>query len=212
MFTGLVEAMGSVVELGAAGAGRRLQIEAPFALDLAIGESVSINGCCLTVIRRDDRCADFEAGPETLAKTNLIHLKKGSRVNLERALGANGRLGGHIVQGHVDGTAILARRTREKEWETFWFETAQLAPQLVSKGSVAVEGVSLTVVDVTSNSFSVALIPHTLSMTTLGSLREGAVVNIEVDILGKYVMSYLQRLRGEGGLTFGQLQSAGMAP
>jgi riboflavin synthase len=194
MFTGLVEALGTVARIAEESQGARLAISAPFVDELVIGESVAINGCCLTVVSKGPD-ADFQAGPETLRRTNLGELRAGDRVNLERALPANGRLGGHIVQGHVDGVGTVRSRKRDGEWETIWFTAGDLAAQMVSKGSVAVDGVSLTVVDVANDAFSVALIPHTLAATTIGSREVGATVNIETDILGKYVMRMLESWR-----------------
>ena len=182
-------------------------IHAPeFASDVVLGESIAINGVCLTVVAGCSEACSFEVSPETLRRTNLGELQRGSPVNLERALRLSDRLGGHIVQGHVDGMGRLNARRRDGEWEIFWFGcAAELAAQMVSKGSVAVDGVSLTVVDVTADSFSVALIPHTLKSTTLGSKSTGGSVNLETDVLAKYVWKCL---RG-GGVSLASLQQAG---
>jgi riboflavin synthase len=162
--------------------------------DVAIGDSIAINGCCLTVVFFDETRWEFQAGEETLSKTSLGQLQVGSPVNLERSLPANGRLGGHFVQGHVDGTATVDSAEVDGEWVTIWFRVPrELASQLVPKGSVAVDGVSLTVVDVEEDRFSVALIPHTLDVTTLGIRKAGDRVNIETDILGKYVQKFMQK-------------------
>jgi riboflavin synthase len=191
VFTGLVECLGTIETTEADAAGRRLVVAAPFAAALALGESVAINGCCLTVVSRDDRTASFQAGPETLRRTNLGGLGPGDRVNMERSLRLSDRLGGHLVQGHVDGLGRIAERVAQGEWETVWFTVPQdLAKFLVSKGSVAVDGVSLTVVDVAADRFSVALIPHTLAVTTLGFKGVGASVNLEMDILAKYLYQW----------------------
>src|SRR5258708_6459554 len=197
MFTGLVETLGSVLRIEVAGVGRQLTVVAPtIAPELALGESVAINGACLTVVAHDRETCRFQAGPETLARTNLGELANGDRVNLERALRVGDRLGGHLVQGHVDGVALIAERLRQGEWEIVWFQCpAELAAQMVSKGSVAVDGVSLTLVDVTADRFSVALIPHTLAQTTLGFKQPGAVVNLETDLLAKYVWKCLQQMK-----------------
>ena len=194
MFTGLVEAMGEVVERASTGAGDRLVLrEGALAPHLTIGESVSVNGTCLTVVAQDSDLFAFEVGPETLHRTNLGDLKPGDRVNLERSLRLSDRLGGHLVQGHVDGVGQVDRRLPEGEWLTVWFRCPEeLAAQMVTKGSVAVDGISLTVVDVTRDGFSVALIPHTLAQTTLGFKGAGAAVNLETDLLAKYVWRYLQ--------------------
>src|SRR5262245_43233804 len=197
MFTGLVEALGTVRRVEADGAGKHLVIAAPLASELAIGESVAVNGVCLTVVERDAETFRFQAGPETLHRTNLGELTAGDRVNLERALRLSDRLGGHLVQGHIDGVGRIASREQQGEWETVWFRCpAELAAQMVSKGSVAVDGISLTVVDVTADGFSVALIPHTLKMTTLGFKAPGAAVNLETDLLAKYVFRQLSLVLG----------------
>jgi riboflavin synthase len=191
MFTGLVEGQGIVRAIQPDGEDAiRLEIEIPDSMTegLAIGDSVSINGCCLTVIELAAEIAAFQAGSETLSKTNLGRFGVGDHVNLERSLAANARLGGHFVQGHVDGVGQLHSIDRDGEWVTMWFEIPQpLIKLLVPKGSIAVDGISLTVVDVEDNRFSVALIPHTLEVTTLGMRASGDDVNIETDILGKYV-------------------------
>jgi riboflavin synthase len=207
MFTGLVETLGTVRRLEPQGAGRRLTVAAPsLAAQLAVGESVAINGACLTVVERDAETCSFQAGPETLQRTNLGELRPGDRVNLERALRMGDRLGGHLVQGHIDGLGRIAERRREGEWELIWFHCpAELAAQMVPKGSVAVDGISLTLVDVGGDRFSVALIPHTLAVTTLGFKRPGATVNLETDLLAKYVWKCL---RG-GAVTSETLRQAG---
>ena len=203
MFTGLVEARGSVVELIDEPPARRLEVEvgSEWVVDSAIGDSVAINGCCLTVVSIGSSTLSFEAGAETLARTNLGDLSGGDPVNLERPLAAGGRLGGHFVQGHIDGTAEVMEVTRDGDWVTMWFQVpGSLAMGLVPKGSVAVDGVSLTVVEVVSDRFSVALIPHTLEVTTLGIRQAGSRVNIETDILAKYVQKLVAGERaGDAG-------------
>jgi riboflavin synthase len=174
----------------------RLIIRVPddFEIDGQLGESVAINGCCLTVVDIDGRFWSFQAGSETLSKTNLRRLGPGDVVNLERALPVNGRLGGHFVQGHIDGLGQVDRVDVDGEWVTMWFRgPRELVDQLVPKGSVAIDGVSLTVVQITGDRFSVALIPHTLQQTTLGVRKPGNDVNLETDILGKYVQRLLER-------------------
>jgi riboflavin synthase len=198
MFTGLVEGQGTVRQIATLPVGLRLSVVPDAAVfsarDAAIGDSISISGCCLTVVAIDHDSLDFEAGEETLSKTNLGRLKVGSRVNLERSLAANARLGGHFVQGHVDGVAAVSRVVRNGDWTDMWFSpTGDQQRLLVPKGSVAIDGISLTVVNVTDDQFSVALIPHTLEITTLGSADIGDLVNIENDILGKYVDQLLER-------------------
>jgi riboflavin synthase len=197
MFTGLVEALGRVerIEPDADG-GRRLTIAAPFVRELEIGESVAVSGACLTVIARIDESFAVEAGPETLRKTTFGSLAVGDPVNLERSLQLGDRLGGHLVQGHVDGVGQIVERTRSGEWETVWFEgPAALVAPMVPKGSVAIDGVSLTLVDVTRDRFSVALIPHTLAATTLGTKPVGAGVNLETDLISKYVAKWMENLK-----------------
>lgn len=200
MFTGLVEGQGTVRVLKKESVGLRLSI-APDAdcfpvSELSMGESVSICGCCLTVVQIDAETADFEAGDETLSKTSLGQFAEGSRVNLERALAAGDRLGGHFVQGHVDGTATVDDVQRQEEWVDMWFRAdSELTELMVPKGSVAVDGVSLTVVNVEPERFSVALIPHTLEITTLGRRQSGDLVNIEPDILGKYVAKFMKNVQ-----------------
>lgn len=192
MFTGLVEGQGKLLQIEPDGPGVRLLIEPfPSARDTALGDSIAINGCCLTVIDLNGGWS-FQAGTETLSRTTLGVLRVGDRVNLERSLPADGRLGGHFVQGHVDGVGRVAAIDREGDWIVMRFVVpAALTRQMVSKGSIAVDGVSLTLVDVTSDQFSVALIPHTLEVTTLGRRGVGDGVNIETDILGKYLEKML---------------------
>jgi riboflavin synthase len=196
MFTGLVEAMGVVREISRDGVGARLVLAQPAIASAAkLGDSVAINGVCLTVVARDDETFAFQAGPETLAKTNLGELQQGDRVNLERALTVGDRLGGHIVQGHVDGVGRIARRVTEGEWQVIWFACPpDLNRFLVSKGSITVDGVSLTVVEVRPEGFSVALIPHTLAATTLGFKQPGDTVNLETDLIAKHLVRYLDGL------------------
>jgi len=189
VFTGLVEALGSVEHITDEGAGRRLTLHWPgLTPPLALGESVAVNGCCLTVVRADGPRFDVQAGPETLLRTNLGAARPGDRLNLERALRVGDRLGGHFVQGHVDTTAALRTRRPEGEWEFLAFQIdPNWTAYMVPKGSVAVDGVSLTLVTVDPDGFSVMLIPHTLSVTTLGTLAPGDHVNIETDMLARHV-------------------------
>ncbi len=207
MFTGLIEALGVVRELTADGAGRFLVIEAaPLAADLALGESVAVNGCCLTVVAHDAATCSFQAGPETLLRTNLGELQPGGRVNLERSLRVGDRLGGHIVQGHIDGVGRIDRIASDGDWVVMGFACPpDLSAQMVSKGSVAVDGVRLTLVDVEDGRFTVALIPHTLANTTLGLKKPGDAVNLETDLLAKYVQKCLA---GEKEFTAENAESA----
>jgi riboflavin synthase len=194
MFTGLIETLGTVCRVDQDGAGRHLVVTEPkLAPQLTLGESVAVNGACLTVVERDAQTFRFQAGPETLLRTNLGELANGDVVNLERSLRLSDRLGGHLVQGHVDGLGTIASRKREGDWELVFVRCpVELAAQMASKGSVAVDGISLTLVDVTKDSFSVALIPHTLAQTTLGRKTVGAAVNLETDLLAKYVWKCLK--------------------
>jgi len=189
MFTGIVEAMAEVIELVSQPPGAKLVLRSPvIAADAQLGASIAINGCCLTIVEIRGEELAFEAGPETLSRTNLGELRVGSKVNVERSLAVGDRLGGHFVTGHIDGTGQLEKRIDDGDWSTLWFKTpGDLMRQMASKGSVAVDGVSLTLVDVDSDQFSVALIPHTLEVTTLGALKPGHRVNLETDLLAKYV-------------------------
>lgn len=173
MFTGIVQRQGLVVAPG-----RRLRIETGWT-DLAHGESVAVAGVCLTVARLAGDAVDFDLVAETLKKTNLGRLRRGDRVNLERALRHGDRLSGHLVQGHVEGTGTVTRTGRILRVET------DLADRMIPKGSITVDGVSLTIVDVEPGAFTVALIPTTRKITTLGRVRKGAPVNLELDLLTK---------------------------
>jgi riboflavin synthase len=200
MFTGLVEGLGTIVSIADEPAGIRLVVDGGPIVRLETetrptecGDSVAINGCCLTVISIDGDHWAFQAGTETLSKTNLGQLRPGDPVNLERSLPVNGRLGGHFVQGHVDGVGTVDQIDRDSDWVTMGFKvSAALAELMVPKGSVAVDGVSLTLVTVEADRFTIALIPHTLSVTTLGRRAVGSTVNIETDILGKYAQKLLR--------------------
>jgi riboflavin synthase len=189
MFSGIVEALGTVAEVRAEPPGCRLIIrQARIAAETAVADSISVNGCCLTVVEAGGETFGFQAGPETLSRTNLGELRPGSPVNLERALAVGGRLGGHFVSGHVDAVGTLLEREDYGDWCTSWFSVPRnLARQMASKGSIAVDGISLTIVESLPDRFSVALIPYTLAVTTLGSLAPGGKVNLETDVLAKYV-------------------------
>jgi riboflavin synthase len=192
VFSGLVECQGMVRSWEArAKGGVELQIESSLiAEDARIGDSICVNGCCLTVVRIEPTSAllFFEAGAETLSKINSEGFAKGAKVNLERSLKLGDRIGGHLVTGHVDGLGIVDRRIDHGDWSDFWFVASKaLMRQMAAKGSIAVDGVSLTLVEVAEDRFSVALIPHTLAVTTLGGKKKGDRVNLETDILAKYV-------------------------
>ncbi|MCH8840079.1 MAG: riboflavin synthase [Planctomycetes bacterium] len=194
MFTGLVQSLATVRAVVSEGPGVRLVIaDSMTALRAAVGDSIALNGCCLTVVSVDDECLTFEAGPETLARTTLGKLAKGDRVNLETSLKVGDELGGHLVTGHIDAVGTIDARQDDAEWSTLWVRVpGDLMRQIASKGSVAVDGVSLTLVDVEDRRFSVALIPHTLHVTTLGSRQLGDRVNLETDVLAKYVQRQLE--------------------
>ncbi len=200
MFTGLVEALGIVDTVRAEGPGVRLLVRAAeVAADAKLGDSIAINGCCLTVVEKNAASLCFDAGSETLSRTNLGQLIPGSRVNLERSLRIGDRLGGHYVSGHIDAVGNLEQVKLEGAWAFFWFRVPpELTRQMASKASIAVDGVSLTLVDVQPGLFSVALIPHTLEVTTLGKLVPGDTVNIETDILAKYVEQQLRQTTAAG--------------
>ena len=196
LFTGIVECVAEVVAIEPRGAGARLLVAAPaIAAEARVGDSVAVNGACLTVSEAAGDRVAFEAVRETLERTALGDLAAGSRVNLERALRADGRLDGHIVQGHVDETGrVRELRAGPNDMRLLVAARRSFTDWLVEKGSVAVDGVALTVVGVGEDGFDVALIPHTLAVTTLGALAPGARVNLEADVLGKYVRRYLARL------------------
>ncbi len=193
MFTGLIETMGTVTAIADQPPGKRFTIDAGIVAEgAAIGDSICINGCCLTVVAINHVQMDFEAGQETLSRTNLCDLQIGSLVNLERSLAVGDRLGGHYVTGHIDAVGSLIERSDDPPWAHLRFEMpSRLASQVAAKGSIAIDGISLTVVDVDDHSFSVALIPHTLQVTTLGHRTTGDKINLETDILAKYVQRSL---------------------
>ncbi len=191
MFTGLIERVGTIETIQEIGDSRRLVIgveDDQWLNDAQMGESISVNGVCLTVIEYSNRSFAVEAVEETMRRTNLGRLAEGSRVNLERALLASARLGGHIVQGHVDGVGcVTASRTEGEGWWITFEPPFALMKFIVEKGSICIDGISLTVANAAYNRFSVALIPHTRAHTTAQSWDEGAQVNLEVDIIAKYV-------------------------
>lgn len=200
MFTGLVETVGTVLSVEERGAARALKIgvEEGFLTDAEIGESISVGGCCLTVTEFDATSFAVEAIEETMRRTTLGEKTVGSRVNLERALKANARLGGHIVQGHIDGVGACTASRNEGEGRWITFEPPfDLMKYVVEKGSICIDGVSLTVANVAYSKFSVALIPHTRSVTTAGEWEPGANVNLEVDLIAKYVERLTQWTRTE---------------
>jgi riboflavin synthase len=194
MFSGLIEATARIAALLEEPGGVRLVLERPAEYtDVRLGDSIAIQGCCLTVVELTDNRMSFQAGRETLSRTSLGSRKAGDKLNCERSLKLGDRLGGHLVTGHVDGQGALVSRDNEAEWSNMVFRApAALMRQMASKGSITIEGVSLTLVDVTDETFSVALIPHTLAHTTLGELEVGDAVNLETDLLAKYVQRQLE--------------------
>jgi riboflavin synthase len=201
MFTGIVEELGTVDAIEPQGDALRLSIRAETVLDdVRLGDSIAVNGCCLTVVSVDDGVWTADVMQETLDKTSLLGAGPGDRVNLERAVAAGDRLGGHLVQGHVDGVGTVTRRTPSEHWELVEISLpTELSRYLVDKGSITVDGVSLTVVATSldqrtgAQTFTVSLIPETLARTTLGFRTPGDRVNLEVDVIAKYV----ERLLGD---------------
>jgi riboflavin synthase len=196
MFTGIVQRLAEVADVVAELPGVRLVIREPrLAATSKVGDSIALNGCCLTVVAVDDGRLSFQAGEETLSRTNLGELTRGSQVNVEASLRAGEPIGGHYVTGHVDAVATVDAREDHGEWCTMWFRAppSQIL-QMASKGSIAVDGISLTLVDVEEDRFSVALIPHTLEVTTLGRRGVGDRVNLETDVLAKYLQTQLAHL------------------
>lgn len=220
MFTGIVEHVGTVLAVRTTPTGRRLRLDLGRELSdgAAGGASIAVDGVCLTISElSSDTWAEFDVVPETLSRTTLGHLRPNDRVNLERALSAAGRLDGHFVQGHVDALATVSHvaNTTDEVRLSFTLNNADQAVYLVPKGSVAVSGVSLTIVDVNGPTFSIALIPTTLAKTTLALRNIGDTVNIETDMLAKIVVNYLRRSQGQAdeqpgkSLTFEKLREAG---
>jgi riboflavin synthase len=195
VFTGIVERVGHIFSVTETEAGRRIVISSEGMEAPALGASISVSGVCLTVIDPENGEFGLDVVPETLSRTNLGDVEAGHWVNLERAMTADGRFDGHVVQGHVDGTGKIEELVRHSDGSVTMtvVSGAELLRYVVEKGSITVDGVSLTVAGLTEASFSVALIPHTLEMTTLGLRKSGDVVNLEVDILAKYVERLIGR-------------------
>lgn len=189
MFTGIVEELGTVEKIEDQGDAVRLSVRGPLVTtDAGLGDSIAVNGCCLTVVTNVGGVFTADVMNETLAKTSLGAFEPGTRVNLERAVTPATRLGGHIVQGHVDGTGAVISREPSEHWEIVKISVpAELERYLVAKGSITVDGISLTVVDVADSAFTVSLIPETLARTTLGFKQPGDLVNLEADVIAKYV-------------------------
>ncbi|MFY4775919.1 riboflavin synthase [Metabacillus sp. RGM 3146] len=192
MFTGIVEEIGRVESIRQGSRSMILSISASSILDdVSLGDSISINGVCLTVTDFTNRSFTVDVMPETMKATNLHQLNKGSSVNLERAMAANGRFGGHFVSGHVDGTGKIVRKKAEENAVYYEIETSpSVTETLVMKGSIAVDGVSLTIFGLKDGCVTISLIPHTLSQTIIGMKKEGDLVNIECDLIGKYLHKF----------------------
>jgi riboflavin synthase len=198
LFTGIVEAVGEVASLAPRGETTRIAVRSPLAREVRLGDSVALNGCCLTIVESHPDELRFDAIRETLEKTAHGDLAPGVLVNLERAMSASARFDGHIVQGHVDEAGRVREwRRRGEDVQLFVATSREFADQCVPKGSVTLHGVSLTIVGVASDGFDVALIPHTLGVTNLRDLAVGARVNLEADVLGRYVRKYLERMLPE---------------
>lgn len=217
MFTGLVEELAVVRQIHRDADGAQMELSAKTILaDMKLGDSIAVNGICLTVVRMDKASFWVEAVPETMRRTNLHELKAGDAVHVERAMAANGRFGGHIVSGHIDGVGHIAQIRAEGMARVLTISTdTSLIKYIVEKGSICVDGVSLTVMDVHETSFTISVIPHTQGVTRLGNARVGDVVNLECDVIAKYV----ERLLGfqssddqkPGGLSVEFLQQHGYA-
>jgi riboflavin synthase len=193
MFTGIVEGLGTVKGIRPSGFGKRYSFTADFELkETAIGDSISVSGACLTVVTIHGKEFSADVSPETLAKTTLGSIKIGAKVNLERALRLSDRLGGHLVLGHVDGLGEIIEKEQDKNAVRMAIRVSEdLSRYMISKGSVAVDGISLTVNKCTKNVFQVSMIPHTAKVTTLGEKKKADLVNIEVDMIGKYIERFI---------------------
>lgn len=200
MFTGLVETFGAVTAVRNTGNGIRLSVKPLSEFEVGLGDSVSVNGVCLTVTKHNGDIS-FDVSPETVRSTNLGNLKISDKINLERALRLSDRLGGHLVTGHVDGIGTIRNKKQAGEYTFYTFEApAEILRYIVKKGSVAIDGISLTVVDLDHGSFSVAIIPHTAAATNIGEKSIGERVNLEADIIGKYVEKFLGKKETDSNL------------
>ncbi|MCH8150119.1 MAG: riboflavin synthase [Planctomycetes bacterium] len=213
MFTGIVESIGTIAASQMVGGGRRIDIEVgALGAECAIGASVCISGVCLTVAARAPGMLGFDVVTETLQRTTLGEMRLGDKVNLERALPADGRFDGHFVQGHVDGTGTVEQVTPSGQESVVWIRPqSPLWPYMIPKGSVAIDGISLTIAEVRDGAFSTALIPTTLAVTTAASLSAGRKVNIETDIIVRTIVHRLSTMPSSGGLTLSKLHKAGFA-
>lgn len=218
MFTGIIEGLGTIRAAASAGEGMRLSIHADFVLeDSRIGDSIAINGACLTAVTISGARFDVDVSPETVARTTFKALTPGSRVNIERALRLSDRLDGHLVSGHIDGTGRITYK--RSDGNVLWVGLAidpALSRYTIAKGSIAIDGISLTINHLTAEGFEVAIIPHTAAATTIGRKDSGDAVNIETDMIGKYVEKFLKGThtnasgdKPESGVDMGFLQRTG---
>ena len=193
MFTGIIEGLGTITELRQSGQGKRLALEADFVLDhTKIGDSISVSGACLTVVAIEGKCFKVDVSPETLARTTFGRSKIGNRVNLERALRLSGRIDGHLVSGHIDGMGTIKHKKNTGNAVIVTIGVPEsLSRYMIKKGSVAVDGISLTINNCGRDSFDVSIIPHTAKLTTIGFNKVGDLVNIETDMIGKYVERFV---------------------
>jgi riboflavin synthase len=200
MFTGIIEGQGNIAAIRSSGQGNRVAIEAGFSLDQTkVGDSISVNGACLTAVKIEDRRFEVDVSPETLKTTIFDQAKVGDRVNLERAMRFSDRIDGHLVSGHVDGTGILKQREMLGNAIIVTIEAAEsLTRYMIAKGSVALDGISLTINSCNADSFSISIIPHTAKLTTIGTKNRGDRVNIETDMIGKYVERFLSGVSQTG--------------
>lgn len=193
MFTGIIEGFGTIQEIRAQGQGRRLIIQTEFCVeDTRIGDSIAVNGICLTVVHKESNRFVADISPETLKRTTFYNIRTGRKVNLERALRLSDRLGGHLVSGHVDGIATITEMTKDSNAIRIWFSYPEtLRRYIIPKGSVALDGISLTVNEINEKWFTVSIIPHTASITTIGFRGPGDEMNLECDMIGKFVESLM---------------------
>jgi riboflavin synthase len=200
MFTGIIEGLGTIAAVRPSGQGRRLAIEADFILDQTeIGDSICVSGACLTAVKIGGRNFEVDVSPETLDKTTFGDARVGQRVNLERAMRLSDRIDGHLVSGHIDGVGTIRRRETAGNAIVVTIEVdGSLAHYMIAKGSVAVDGISLTINTCGADAFSVSIIPHTAALTTIGFKNRGDAVNIETDMIGKYVERFVGRLTSSG--------------
>jgi len=212
MFTGIVEGLGTVTSVRSAGRGKRLVVTADFRLDeMKVGDSIAVNGACLTAVAISAKRFEADLSPETLSRTTFGKVKTGDRVNLERALRMSDRLDGHLVSGHIDGVGTLSGRESNDNAIVITIAVAEaISRYMIAKGSVAVDGISLTINDCSPGRFSVSIIPHTSNLTTLGFKKKGEAVNIETDMIGKYVERFVSEPAGDHKKESGKKTSVDM--